>query len=194
MGNNINIAIFASGSGTNAKRISEYFRNDSNIHITLIVCNNPKAGVISIAQHENIPVLMLNKEHFISNGYVDELRKCNIDFIVLAGFLWRLPSILIKCFSDKIVNIHPALLPAYGGKGMYGMNVHHAIIKAGQAQSGITIHLVDEEYDHGKTMFQATCDLIDNETTSSLAEKIHLLEHSHYPVIIELLVNRLPLF
>ena len=194
MGNKINVAIFASGSGTNAKRISEYFRNDIRIHVTLIVCNNPKAPVLSIAQHENIPVLLINKEHFISNGYVDELRKYNIDFIVLAGFLWRLPSVLIKCYSDKIVNIHPALLPAHGGKGMYGMNVHEVVIKASHRQSGITIHLVDEEYDHGKTVFQATCNLIDDETASSLVEKIHLLEHAHYPVIIELLVKDLPLF
>jgi formyltetrahydrofolate-dependent phosphoribosylglycinamide formyltransferase len=185
-----NIAIFASGTGSNAHRIIEYFRNDPNIKVSLVVCNKSNAGVISIAQKENLPVLLLNKEHFLNTGYVTELRAHNINFIVLAGFLWQLPSILIKCYSDKILNIHPALLPAYGGKGMYGNFVHEAVIKNGQKQSGITIHIVDEEYDHGRIIFQATCNLIDNETASSLSEKIHVLEHAHYPVLIELAINQ----
>jgi len=185
-----NIAIFASGMGTNAQRIIEYFRNDSSIRVSLVVCNKSNAGVISIAQKENVPVLVLHKEHFVNTGYVKELRNHNIGFIVLAGFLWQLPEILIKCYSDKILNIHPALLPAYGGKGMYGSFVHEAVVKSGHKQSGITIHLVDEDYDNGKILFQATCDLIDNETPSSLAEKIHLLEHTHYPIMIELAIRQ----
>lgn len=185
-----NIAIFASGTGTNAQRIIEYFRTDSAIKVSLVVCNKTNAGAISIAQKENVPVLLLHKEHFLNTGYVKELREHNIGFIILAGFLWQLPSILIKCYSDKILNIHPALLPAYGGKGMYGSFVHEAVIKNNNRQSGITIHFVDEEYDNGRIIFQATCNLIDNETASSLSEKIHLLEHAHYPVMIELAINQ----
>jgi formyltetrahydrofolate-dependent phosphoribosylglycinamide formyltransferase len=189
MYNVTHLAIFASGEGSNTKRVIEYFRNDSDIKVTLIVCNKPAAGVLSVAHKENIPVLLLNKQHFSSGGYVTELKNYNIDFIILAGFLWRLPSILIKCYSDKILNIHPALLPAYGGKGMYGSFVHEEVIKGTHRQSGITIHLVDEEYDHGKIIFQATCDLIDNESAASLSEKIHMLEYAHYPLLIELVVK-----
>ncbi len=135
----IHIAIFASRNGTNAQKIIDYFKNSKRVKIILIVCNNPLAGVLKIAKDENIPSLILEKEKFRSAGYVDEFKNLQIDFIVLAGFLWKVPPILINAFPGKIINIHPALLPAYGGKGMYGDTVHVAVIAANEKESGITI-------------------------------------------------------
>lgn len=191
----INIAIFASGAGSNAKKIIEYFKetgildkNGRSINVALIVSNNPAAGVLKIADRENIPVLLIQKEKFNTDGYLDELNQYNIDFIVLAGFMWKVPSLLIKVFPHKIINIHPALLPKYGGKKMYGNFVHEAVLHAGERESGITIHYVDDLYDHGEIIFQATCAVDDNETPESLAEKIHALEHEHYPKVIHRLL------
>ncbi len=184
------IAIFASGAGTNAKKIIDHFKKSDAGEVSLVVCNNPKAGVLNIAAKENIPVLPVEKNEFNSTGYVRELRNCGIEFIVLAGFLWKLPPVLIKQFPGKIINIHPALLPAYGGKGMYGNSVHEAVLKAGEKQSGITIHYVDEVYDHGGIIFQAACPVSENDTAESLAQKIHSLEHRHYPLQIEKLLNK----
>jgi phosphoribosylglycinamide formyltransferase-1 len=182
----IQIGIFASGAGTNAQQIIDHFRLHSHIKIALIVCNKHGAGVISIAENENIPVLLIEKEKFLTgDAYIPELRACQINFIVLAGFLWKVPSKLITAFSNKIINLHPALLPKYGGKGMYGHFVHEAVIAAGEKQSGISIHYVDEWYDHGNIIFQAHCAIDENETPASLAEKIHALEHKNYPVVIE---------
>lgn len=180
-----NIAIFASGAGSNTQKIIDYFKNSTKVKTALIVCNNAKAGVIQIAAHENIPILLVEKEKFRETGYVEEIKKHSINFIVLAGFLWKIPSVLINAFPHKIINIHPALLPAYGGKGMYGNAVHAAIIASKDKVSGITIHYVDEQYDHGKTIFQAVCDIDVMDTPESLAKKIHQLEHEHYPKIIE---------
>lgn len=184
----INIAIFASGTGSNAQKIIDYFKNSKQIKISLIVCNNPVAGVLKIAASKNIPVLLIEKEKFRSTGYVEEILKQHINFIVLAGFLWKIPPVLINAFDEKIINIHPALLPAYGGKGMYGNAVHAAVIAAKEKQSGITIHYVDEKYDHGKIIFQTTCPVDENETADSLAKKIHALEHAHYTEEIEKLL------
>ncbi len=183
------IAIFASGAGTNAKKIIDHFKEVEAAEVSIIVCNNPKAGVLSIAAEENIPVLLVEKNEFKATAYVKELHKYNIEFIVLAGFLWKLPAVLIKEFAGRIVNIHPALLPAYGGKGMYGNAVHEAVLKAGEKQSGITVHYVDEIYDHGDIIFQATCAVSESDTAASLAQKIHLLEHQHYPSQIEKLLK-----
>lgn len=130
--------------------------------------------------------MLIDKEKFFrGNAYTDELKNAGIDFIVLAGFLWKIPSALIKAFPQKIVNIHPALLPKYGGKGMYGQFVHQAVIDNNEKESGITIHYVDEQYDHGDTIFQATCPVLENDTPGSLAQRIHQLEHAHYPGVIE---------
>ena len=181
----MNIAIFASGTGSNAQKIIGYFKNSKQIKISLIVCNNPVAGVLQIASGENIPVLLIEKEKFSLTGYVEELIRQQIKFIVLAGFLWKIPPVLINAFAGKIINIHPALLPAYGGKGMYGNAVHAAVIAAKEKQSGITIHYVDEKYDHGKIIFQTTCPVDENETADSLAKKIHELEHIFYAKQIE---------
>lgn len=180
-----NIAIFASGAGSNAQKIIEYFKKSTKVKVALIVCSNAKAGVLHIAARENIPVLLIEKEKFKETGYAEEIEKYSISFIILAGFLWKIPSVLINAFPHKIINIHPALLPAYGGKGMYGHAVHAAVIASKDKVSGITIHYVDELYDHGKIIFQAVCDIDAMDTPESLARKIHQLEHEHYPKIIE---------
>jgi formyltetrahydrofolate-dependent phosphoribosylglycinamide formyltransferase len=190
--NPISVAIFASGAGSNAQKIIDYFRNSQVIKIALIVCNKPGAGVLDIAARENIPTLLIEKETFFKgNGYVDELKAAGIDFVVLAGFLWKVPDTLTAAYINRIVNIHPALLPHYGGKGMYGMYVHTAIITAGEKQSGITIHYVDNVYDNGAIIFQATCDITADDTPDTLAQKVHLLEHAHYPRVIEEVVLKL---
>lgn len=179
------IAIFASGAGSNARQIIDHFKNSAYATVHLIVCNNPAAGVLQIASAENINVLLIEKNKFKSTGYVSELNSYGIEFIALAGFLWKLPEVLIEFFPGKIINIHPALLPAFGGKGMYGNAVHNAVINAKEKQSGITIHYVDEKYDHGKIIYQVTCPVTNDDTVESLAQKIHLLEHKHYPAEIE---------
>jgi phosphoribosylglycinamide formyltransferase 1 len=184
------IAIFASGTGSNAQKIIDYFKNSEKIKITLIVCNNPDAGVLEIAAKENVPVLLIEKQMFRLTGYVAELINQQTDFIVLAGFLWKIPPILIDAFQDKIINIHPALLPAHGGKGMYGNAVHNAVLGAKEKQSGITIHYVDEKYDHGKIIFQIRCPVDANETVESLAKKIHELEHKFYAKEIEKIMEK----
>ncbi|MDO6434410.1 phosphoribosylglycinamide formyltransferase [Flavitalea sp. BT771] len=180
------IAIFASGAGSNAARIIDHFRHHSSIKISLVVCNKPDAGVLNIAAREHIPTLLLEKERFFrGDAYVPVLKELNIHFIVLAGFLWKVPSALVQSYKGKIVNIHPALLPKYGGKGMYGRLVHEAVIAAKEKASGITIHYVDELYDHGQTIFQASCSIDEDDTPETLAQKVHLLEHEHFPRIIE---------
>lgn len=179
------IAIFASGTGSNAQKIIDHFRNADYAKVHLIVCNSPAAGVLQIAADGNINVLLIEKTKFKSTGYLSELQDYGIEFIVLAGFLWKLPEVLIESFPGKIVNIHPALLPAYGGKGMYGNAVHNAVINAKEKESGITIHYVDEQYDHGNIILQVACPVTEEDTAESLAQKIHLLEHKHYPLEIE---------
>ncbi len=180
-----NMIIFASGAGSNALEIINYFKNDKQTDVALIVCNNPNAGVLQIAANEQIPVLLIQKERFKETGYLAEIEKYHPKLIVLAGFLWMIPEILINHFPGKIINIHPALLPAHGGKGMYGSAVHNAVIKAKEKETGITIHYVDDKYDHGQIIFQAKCTLEENETAESLAAKIHKLEHQYYPLVIE---------
>jgi formyltetrahydrofolate-dependent phosphoribosylglycinamide formyltransferase len=188
----INIAIFASGTGTNAQKIIDHFKGHSYIKIALIVCNKPGAGVLTIADKEQIPALIIDKEQFFrGNGYVDEMKKAGIDFIVLAGFLWKIPVSVVQAFPQRIINIHPALLPNYGGKGMYGRFVHEAVIAAKDPESGISIHFVDELYDHGQLIFQARCTIDENDTPDTLAQKIHALEHAHYPLIVEKVISEL---
>jgi formyltetrahydrofolate-dependent phosphoribosylglycinamide formyltransferase len=185
------IAIFASGTGTNAEKIIMHFQHHPEIAIKVIVCNKPEAGVLTIARTHGIPFLIIEKEKFFrGDHYVPELRAMKIDLVVLAGFLWKIPAGFIAAFRGKIINIHPSLLPAYGGKGMYGTIVHQAVITAGEKESGITIHLVDELYDHGEVIFQARCSVEDEDTATSLANKIHQLEHQYYPQIIEELASR----
>jgi formyltetrahydrofolate-dependent phosphoribosylglycinamide formyltransferase len=186
----IHIAIFASGAGTNARKIIEYFENKGlRIKVSLIVCNVPGAGVLDIAEEKGIPSLMINKSDFAANGYVESLQNAGIDFIVLAGFLWKLPEVLVRAYPKAIINIHPALLPKYGGKGMYGARVHEAVIEAGEKESGITIHWVNEHYDEGAIIFQAKCSIDANDTAETLANKIHALEHAHFATTIEKLLG-----
>jgi len=186
------IAVFASGAGSNAQKIIDHFKGSNRIKVALIVCNNPSAGVLKIAEKEKIPVLHIEKEKFFrGNAYVDELNERNIDFIVLAGFLWKLPDALVKTFANRIINIHPALLPNYGGKGMYGNNVHAAVIAAAEKESGITIHYVDEHYDNGDIILQVKCPVLSGDTPDSLARRIHILEHEHYPKVIEEIASKL---
>jgi phosphoribosylglycinamide formyltransferase-1 len=188
----LQIAIFASGAGSNAKKIIEYFRGSKEASINLIVCNRQGAGVIQIAADSQIPVLIIEKERFFNgDSYLQELQHSSIDFIVLAGFLWKIPETLIQNFRNKIINIHPALLPKYGGKGMYGSKVHDAIIAAGETESGITIHYVDEHYDNGDIIFQAKCNIEPNDTAETLAEKIHQLEHENFARVIEECVSKI---
>ncbi len=185
------IAIFASGAGSNAKKIIDHFRHHSSIKVALIICNKQDAGVLKIAEKENIPSIIIEKEIFFrGNAYINELQEKQIDVIVLAGFLWKLPSLLIKAYPVKIINIHPALLPLYGGKNMYGHYVHEAVIANNEKESGISIHFVDELYDHGQVIFQTKCPVLENDTPESLAQRIHALEHEHYPKVIEDIIMR----
>ncbi len=190
------IAIFASGTGSNAQKIIEYFEARAVAHpgkrpikVSLIVCNVPGAGVLNIAKEKGIPTLLVNKNEFSTSGYVESLRNSEINFIVLAGFLWKVPEVLVHAFPKAIVNIHPALLPKYGGKGMYGAKVHEAVIAAGEKESGISIHWVNEHYDEGDIIFQATCAVDASDTPNSLANKIHSLEHTHFAPTIEKLLS-----
>ena len=229
----IHIAIFASGAGSNARKIIEYFEgagsgfaaagsglaaagdsslttagsksSSSQVKVSLIVCNVPDAGVLAIAKEKGIPTLLINKSEFAATGYVESLHNADIQFIVLAGFLWKVPEVLVRAYqpgmkidgalvngkenvSKGIINIHPALLPKYGGKGMYGTRVHEAVIAAGEKESGITIHWVNEHYDEGGIIFQATCEVVSSDTPDTLADKIHALEHAHFaPTIAKLL-------
>lgn len=186
------LVIFASGAGSNAQQIINYFRNSSLAKVALIVCNKAGAGVISIAEKENIPVLLIEKERFFKgDAYLTELNAVKADLIILAGFLWKIPQVLIDAYPKRIINIHPALLPKYGGKGMYGQYVHEAILNAGEMESGITIHYVDEHYDNGDIIFQTACPVLESDNSESLAARIHQLEHLHYPVVIEELLLKL---
>lgn len=189
------IAIFASGAGSNAAKIIEHLAllnksGDAPVTVALIVCNKPDAGVLNVAAANQIPALVIEKEKFFrGNAYIDELKAANIDFIVLAGFLWKIPTTLIKAFHRKMINIHPALLPKYGGKGMYGQFVHEAVIANKNKESGITIHYVDEVYDHGQIILQATCLVSEDETAATLANKVQALEHRHFPAAVAFLAT-----
>jgi phosphoribosylglycinamide formyltransferase-1 len=179
------LSIFVSGNGTNLQRIAEYFANTPEVEIANVVCNNPKAYSIERAKNLGIPLRMITKQDFHSEAFVQEIQSLDVDLIVLAGFLWKVPEALIKAFPKRIVNIHPALLPKYGGKGFYGEHVHEAVVAAKETQSGITIHYVNELYDSGEVILQARVSLDENETPDSLAAKIHQLEQAYFPVAIE---------
>jgi formyltetrahydrofolate-dependent phosphoribosylglycinamide formyltransferase len=186
----VKLAIFASGGGSNALALIQHFSKHPHISVGLLVCNNPNAGVLSIATQYGIPTLMVQKDRFFAPGsYVAELRQQGIGFIALAGFLWKLPTDWVAAWPQRIVNIHPALLPQFGGKGMYGQHVHQAVLAANEAESGITIHYVDEQYDHGSTVLQARCPVLPGDTPQSLASRVQVLEHAHYGPAIENLLT-----
>jgi len=186
MGERMNIAIFASGSGSNARKIMEYFQSSGVGRVVLVVCNRKNAGVIGIAAEFGVPVQMIDRNLFYeSEQLLDVLENYSTDFIALAGFLWLIPGYLIKAYPDRIVNIHPALLPKYGGHGMYGHHVHEAVKAAGEQESGPTIHYVNEHYDEGDIIFQTSCQLNPEDTPDDIARKVLALEHKYYPRIIE---------
>lgn len=179
----MNIAVFASGSGSNAENIYRYFSDQEEICIRKVFTNNPDAGVIKRFHGTPVEVLVFDREEFKNETFLAKL--VGIDFIVLAGFLWLVPPYLIQRFKDRIINIHPSLLPKYGGKGMYGMHVHEAVVKNNERFSGITIHLVNEEYDKGKILCQKQVTVDASDTALALANKIHTLEYEWFPKIIE---------
>ncbi|HOX78047.1 MAG TPA: phosphoribosylglycinamide formyltransferase [Bacteroidales bacterium] len=182
----INIAIFASGNGSNAQNIAEYFQNHPAIRVSLILANKPDAFVLERAKNLGIPSHVFNrKEFYETNDVLQVLLDHHTDFIVLAGFLWFVPDNLLSNFSRKIINIHPALLPRHGGKGMYGDKVHKAVIESGDKVTGITIHFVNDHYDEGEVIFQESIPVIPGDTSESIAQKVHQLEYLHFPRIIE---------
>ncbi|NOU47796.1 MAG: phosphoribosylglycinamide formyltransferase [Bacteroidales bacterium] len=180
------LAIFASGSGTNTQRITEYFSENPLVEISLVVCNKPGAGVIQRADNLHIPLIMIDRTGFYQSDSLSKLLvEKEIDLIILAGFLWLIPNHLLQRFPNRIINIHPALLPKYGGKGMFGALVHQAVIESGDTKSGITIHHVNEKYDDGAIIFQKDLTIEPDETADSLAVKIHELEYRFFPEVIE---------
>lgn len=180
------IAVFASGNGTNAEKIFSYFKDNERIEVSLLLTNKKSAPVIDRAKKYHVPVVVFSRTTFYETEEITTLLlKKDIDLIVLAGFMWLVPPTLVKAFPDKILNIHPALLPKYGGKGMYGSFVHEAVVAAKEKESGITIHLVNERYDEGNIVFQKKCLVEPADTADTLAAKIHLLEHQFYPQVIE---------
>jgi phosphoribosylglycinamide formyltransferase-1 len=184
------IALFASGSGTNVQNIINYFVDNENIDIDSVWCNNPKAYVLERAAKKNVEAFVFNREQFYNTDEVpDKLKERNVDLIVLAGFLWLIPDNLVKNFT--IINIHPALLPKYGGKGMYGMNVHKAVVDNKDSESGISIHYVNGKYDEGKIIFQAKCEIAPSDTPEVVAQKVHKLEYEHFPKVIESVLSEI---
>lgn len=183
------LIIFASGSGSNAAAIINYFRGSNAARVSLIVCNKANAGVLDIARDEHIPFLIVDKEAFNEALFIDQLQSYNPSLIVLAGFIWKVPGTVIQAFRGRIINIHPALLPDYGGKGMYGHHVHNAVLAGRKTESGITIHYVDEIYDNGNVILQARCPVYETDTADDLAQRIHKLEHFYFPRSIHFLLN-----
>ena len=186
----VRLAVFASGTGTNFQRLIEEFRTDKKTSISLLVCDKPAAGALKIAEKNGIPVRITNPAELTEGLTLGEFLKENrIDYLILAGFLKKIPPHIIDLFPRRIINIHPALLPKYGGKGMYGAKVHEAVIRSGDRESGITIHFVDEHYDAGDIIFRKKCVVDEKETADSLAKKIHALEHENYGEQIKKLIE-----
>ena len=185
------IAIFASGNGTNASNIIQHYRQTPDIKIECIICNNAKAKVIDVANEANIPYYLITKKDLYESDRVLELLKSNrVDFIVLAAFLLKIPEKILAAFPKKIINIHPALLPKYGGAGMYGMQVHEAVIAAKEKETGISIHYLNEKFDDGEIIFQQPIPVEENDTAETIAQKVHELEYKWYPKVIEELISK----
>lgn len=185
------LAIFASGSGSNAEKIVKYFRDNPEVDVKLIVSNNPNAFVLERAQNLGVDSHCFSRKSFYeSQDLLQVLNDYQVDFIVLAGFMWLVPAYLVDAYKSKIVNIHPALLPKFGGKGMYGDHVHKAVKESAETETGITIHWVNEKYDDGNVIFQATCSISPADTPDSIAEKVHQLEYEHYPLVIESVLKK----
>jgi len=179
------IAVFASGSGTNAERIFGFFKDHPSIEISLLLSNRPDAYALVRAEKAGIPARIFTREEFQSGAVLEILQSANITHLVLAGFLWLMPEAIVHAYAGRIINIHPALLPAFGGKGMYGMRVHEAVKASGALTTGITIHEVNEQYDEGNILLQAECPVTEADTPEAIAAKVHELEYRHYPSAIE---------
>ncbi len=187
------IAIFASGTGSNAKKIIEHFKGHSVASVSLVVSNKADAPVLEIARENGIPTLVIDRSYFYeSKNILNKFNEYFIDFVVLAGFLWLVPSYLVEAYQQRMVNIHPSLLPKFGGKGMYGMRVHEAVRQSGDSETGITIHYVNEQYDDGDIVFQAKCEVDRDDTPTVIAKKVLQLEHRHFPEVVEKLIMSLP--
>lgn len=190
-GSMVRIAILASGSGTNAQRLMEHFQHHSAGRVVLIGCDQPRAGVLQRAWDAGVPSLLFTGKQLRDGAVLRELKTQRIDLIILAGFMRLIPAEMVSAFPGRILNIHPSLLPKFGGKGMYGQRVHQAVIAAGEKESGITIHLVNEHYDEGRHLAQYTCAVRPTDTPDTLAARIHALEHAHYPEVVEATVQQL---
>jgi len=184
------LVVFASGSGTNALNLIHHFKKGETARVVAVFCNNPNAGVIDKAKKENVPVIVFSKQDFQENNFDSTLSDCNPDLIVLAGFLLLFPQSLVAKYTNKIVNIHPAVLPKYGGRGMYGDHVHNAVLANGEKEHGVTVHLVNEEYDKGEIISQEAFKIEKNDTLESVAKKIHALEFEIYPKAIEKILRK----
>lgn len=180
------VVIFASGSGSNAENLIRFFQNRDNVSVIQVLTNNPRAKVLDRCKNLNVSALSFNRTAFLeSNDVLNLLKVTNPDLIVLAGFLWKIPENILKAFPNKIINIHPALLPKYGGKGMYGMHVHEAVVQNNETESGITIHYVNENYDEGAIIFQSKCTVSPSDKSEKVAAKIHELEMEYFPKVVE---------
>ena len=185
MSQKFRIAIFASGNGTNAEAIIKYFKDHPLIKIELVLSNNPNALVLERAKKFAVPAKVFNREEFSSDEVVKWLREYGITHVVLAGFLWLIPTSLLKSYPNEIINIHPALLPKFGGKGMYGMKIHELIRSLNETETGITIHLINEKYDEGPILYQGRCQVASTDTPKDIANKVHQMEYANYPLVIE---------
>jgi len=183
------ILLFASGTGSNVENIIQHFKNHHDIIVAGVYTNNPNAKVLDKAKNHNIPTLIFDREQLTAGFVLDKIAELKPDLIVLAGFLWKMPESIVKAYPNKIINIHPALLPKYGGKGMYGIKVHQTVLDNKEKQTGITIHYVNEHYDEGEFIFQQKVAIEDCKTPEEVADKIHELEHKHFPKIIEKLLT-----
>ena len=183
------LIIFASGAGSNAAATIAHFKQNQKAKVALIVSNKADAGVLEIAKKEEIPFLIINRQTFHQTMLIEQLSDVKPALIILAGFMWKMPESIVRAFQGKIINIHPALLPGYGGKGMYGHHVHNAVISAKEKESGITIHYVNEAYDEGDIIMQARCPVNEKDSADELATRIHKLEHFYYPRAIEFLLS-----
>jgi len=187
----IRIAILASGSGTNAQRLVEHFNDRPDAQVVLIGCDQPSAGVVQRAWDVGVPLYLFNGTQLRSGDVLRELQGQRVDLVVLAGFLRLIPATLIAAYPRRIINLHPSLLPNYGGKGMYGHHVHEAVLAAGETESGITIHYVNERFDEGEHIARFACPVLADDTPESLAARIHELEHTHLPQVVEAVVKNL---
>ncbi|WP_304142178.1 phosphoribosylglycinamide formyltransferase [Mesoflavibacter zeaxanthinifaciens] len=184
------VVIFASGSGSNAENLIKFFHNSDNASVVQVLTNNPHAKVLDRCKRLKVSALSFNRIAFTqTEDVLNILKSSNPDLIVLAGFLWKFPENILKNFSNKVINIHPALLPKFGGKGMYGMNVHKAVVENKETETGITIHYVNENYDEGAIIFQAKCKIEASDSAEDVAKKIHKLEMEHFPKVIDRLLN-----